>query len=268
VLKIAHLEELAYKWINHRVLFRQRWGYRKKGKTTEEFLEQEEKVVKPLYDRLKNLFFEKGLFDPIAPYGYYPCRRDGDSLLIFDDEFIYHNGNDINSMALDDIRDKAIKTIDLPRSEYIPHRNIVDYFESDKMDVIAFSCVSAGKILSEFEKELYDRGEFSEYYLVHGLGVELAEALAEIVHKQIRLDLGIAKNEGTSLNDVRMKQYTGCRYSPGYPACPELELNREIFDLLRPEEFGITLSETFQIVPEQSTCAIVVPHDEAKYFAI
>jgi 5-methyltetrahydrofolate--homocysteine methyltransferase len=268
VLKIPHLEELAYKWINHRVLFRQRWGYRKKGKTTEEFLAQEEKVVKPLYDRLKNLFFEKKLFDPIALYGYYPCRRDGDSLLIFDEEFIYHNGSDLNAMPLDSIRSKAIKTIDLPRSEYIPHRNIVDYFESDKMDVIAFSCVSAGKILSEFEKELYDKGEFSEYYLVHGLGVELAEALAEIVHKQIRLDLGIARNEGTSLNDVRMKQYTGCRFSPGYPACPELELNREIFDLLRPEEFGITLSETFQIVPEQSTCAIVVPHDEAKYFAI
>ena len=123
-------------------------------------------------------------------------------------------------------------------------------------------------VLKPVQKELYDASNFTEYYHVHGLGVELAESLAEIVHKQIRLDLAIADDEGPSLNDVRMKQYQGCRYSPGYPACPELELNRDIFDLLHPEEFGITLSETFQIVPEQSTCAIVVSHKEAKYFAI
>lgn len=250
VLKIAQLEALAYKWINQRALFRQRWGYRKKGMSTEEFLYQEKEVVKPLFDRLKNLFDAKKLFEPIALYGYFPCKREGDTLVIFDN-------------------DRAkIKTIALPRSEYPPHRNIADFFKSDDMDVVAFSCVSAGKILSEYEKELYDMGQFSEYYLVHGLGVELAEALAEIVHKQIRLDLGIVYTEGKSLGDVRMKQYQGCRYSPGYPACPDLELNRDIFDLLNPEEFGITLSETFQIVPEQSTCAIVVPHREAKYFAI
>jgi 5-methyltetrahydrofolate--homocysteine methyltransferase len=98
--------------------------------------------------------------------------------------------------------------------------------------------------------------------------VELAEALAEIVHKQIRLDLGIAENEGHSLRDVRMKRYTGCRYSFGYPACPALEDTRVIFDLLKPEEFGIELSETFQIHPEQSTTAIVMHHREALYFNV
>ena len=250
VLKSANLAELAYKWINKRALFRQRWGYRKKGMSTDDFLDQEKNVVAPLFDRLKKLFDDKNLFDPIVLYGYFVCKSDGDDLVIFDDQ------------------KNEIKRLNLPRSEYTPHRNIADYFQSDDFDKVAFSCVSAGAALSEYEKELYDTGNFTEYYLVHGLGVELAEALAEIVHKQIRLDLDIANDEGASLNDVKMKQYQGCRYSPGYPACPELELNRDIFDLLNPEEFGIILSETCQIVPEQSTCAIVVPHKEAKYFAI
>ena len=92
--------------------------------------------------------------------------------------------------------------------------------------------------------------------------------LAEVLHKQVRLDLDIVPKEGHTLNDVQMKQYIGCRYSPGYAACPELELSRDIFDLLKPEEFGITLSETFQIDPEQSTCAIVVPHHKANYYNI
>ena len=250
VLKNANLSELAYKWVNKRALFRQRWGYRKKGMSPEEFLAQEKNVVAPIFDRLKQLFEEKKLFQPIALYGYFACKRDGDDLVIFDDDR------------------NEIKRLKLPRSEFPPHRNIADFFKSDDFDVVGLSCVSAGAAFSEYEKELYDASNFTEYYHVHGLGVELAESLAEIVHKQIRLDLAIADDEGPSLNDVRMKQYQGCRYSPGYPACPELELNRDIFDLLHPEEFGITLSETFQIVPEQSTCAIVVPHKEAKYFAI
>lgn len=103
---------------------------------------------------------------------------------------------------------------------------------------------------------------------MHGLGVELAEALAEVIHKQTRLDLDIVPKEGHTLKDVQMKQYVGCRYSPGYAACPDLEMSRDIFDLLNPEEFGIELSETFQIHPEQSTCAIIVPHHKANYYNV
>ena len=103
---------------------------------------------------------------------------------------------------------------------------------------------------------------------MHGLSVELAEALAEIAHKQIRLDLGIAKNEKHSLRDVQTRAYTGCRYSFGYASCPELSDTKVIFELLKPEEFGIKLSETFQIHPEQSTTAIVVHHKEAQYFNV
>jgi 5-methyltetrahydrofolate--homocysteine methyltransferase len=105
--------------------------------------------------------------------------------------------------------------------------------------------------------------------MVHGFGVELAEALAEVAHKQIRLDLGIVSDdEGNSLRDVRMNRYAGARYSFGYPACPDLEQSKIIFDLLRPQEFGIVLSETFQIHPEQSTTALVVHHKEATYYSV
>ena len=93
--------------------------------------------------------------------------------------------------------------------------------------------------LTPYENDLYQKSEFSKYHQVHGLGVELAEALAEVLHKQVRLDLDIVPKEGNTLNDVQMKQYVGCRYSPGYAACPELEQSRDIFDLLKPEEFGI-----------------------------
>jgi 5-methyltetrahydrofolate--homocysteine methyltransferase len=134
--------------------------------------------------------------------------------------------------------------------------------------VVAFTCVSVGSRFSEYEKELYDKGNFKEYHLIHGLGIELAEALAEIVHKQIRLDLGIATNEKHALKDVQMRAYHGCRYSFGYPACPELSDTKVIFDLLRPEEFGIELGETYQIHPEQSTTAMVVHHKEAMYFNV
>ena len=134
--------------------------------------------------------------------------------------------------------------------------------------MVAFTCVSAGKKFSEYEAKLYDAGQYQEYFFLHGLGVELAEALAEIVHKQIRLDLGAAKDEGKSLRDVRMVRYQGCRYSFGYPACPEIADTKVIFDLLKPERFGIELSETFQIHPEQSTTAMVTYHPEALYFSV
>jgi 5-methyltetrahydrofolate--homocysteine methyltransferase len=104
---------------------------------------------------------------------------------------------------------------------------------------------------------------------VHGFSVELAEALAEMTHKQIRMDLNIlAEDEKPTLKDVRMRRYRGARYSFGYPACPDLEQNKELFKLLKPEEFGIELSETYQMHPEQTTSALVVHHSEATYYGV
>ncbi|MEA3553760.1 MAG: methionine synthase [Campylobacterota bacterium] len=247
---------LAFDWINHRVLFRQRWGYKKGKQDKDKFIKHEQEVVQKIYDDLKDEFLEKNVFDPIVLYGYFPCKSDDTKLNIYD----------IN-------RENIIATFEFPRQGVSPHRCMADYFyseSSDEFDVVGFSFASSGLNITDFEKKIYDDGEFTRYYQVHGLGVELAEACAEIVHKQIRLDLNITEttDEKPTLSDVRMKNYQGCRYSPGYAACPDLAMNRDIFNLLKPEQYGVELSETYQIHPEQSTVAIIVPNKEAKYFNI
>ena len=260
--------EMAFEWINHRMLFRQRWGYNGKGMKKEAAEKQVEEVLWPAFDRLKKQFLDEGLFDATIIYGYWPVRSDDNTLLIFDESEGWNNPDEVNTEPLEHVVGRAEKQFSFPRQGKQPHRALSDFFHNDRHDVLALSCVSAGSKLSEYEKTLYDKGEFTEYYMVHGLGVELAEALAEIAHKQIRLDLNISENEGSKLSDVQMSKYQGARYSFGYAACPDLELNRPLFDLLKPEEFGIELSETFQIHPEQSTSALIVYHPEATYYNV
>ena len=267
VLK-TDVKELAYAWINHKILFAQRWGYSGKGQTKEEKQRQYDEVLWPTYERIKANIERLGLFEPVLIYGYFPARSHHNKLYLFDESEGYFSATQANHEAIDTVAKRAIKVFDFPRQTRPPYRCLSDFISSTRHDVIALTCVSAGAKFSRYEKELYDAGNFQEYFFVHGLGVELAEALAEMIHKQVRLDLGIAKQEGNRLRDVQMKRYQGCRYSFGYPACPHLEDNQIIFDLLKPEEFGIQLSETYQIHPEQSTTAIVMHHQEALYFNV
>ena len=262
----ADLKQIAYEWINHKILFSRAWGYSGKGMSREAKQKQRDEVLWPLYERLKMDIEKMDLFDPTIIYGYYPCRSDEKKLYILNENRGYFSENEINTEPLSEA--DITHTLDFPRQERKPFRCLSDFFVSDRDDVVAFTCVSAGSRFSVYEKELYAKGSFKEYHLVHGLSVEIAEALAEVAHKQIRLDLGIASKEGHALKDVQMRAYEGCRYSFGYPACPELSDSAVIFDLLKPEEFGIELSETFQIHPEQSTTAMVVHHKEALYFSI
>ncbi len=269
VLELTDAQKaMAFEWINHKLLFKQRWGYSSKGMSKEEYEKQLETVVWPAYERLKAQFLEEGLFDPTILYGYWPVRSDDTTLLVFPENEGWSGEKDVNREPLEQIIGRAEAEFTFPRQRKKPHRALSDFFRPDRHDVAAFTCVSAGGRISDYERTLYDAGKYTEYYQVHGLGVELAEALAEIAHKQIRLDLNIAEDEGPTLSDVRMNRYRGARYSFGYAACPDLELNRPLFDLLRPEEFGIELSETFQIHPEQSTSAIVVHHPEATYYNV
>ncbi|WP_345985704.1 methionine synthase [Sulfurimonas sp. HSL-1656] len=268
-LKLTEAQKaMAFEWINHKILFKQRWGYSSKGMDKEAYEKQLDELVWPAYEKLKALFLDEGLFDPTVLYGYWPARSDDNTLLVFPETEGWHRDTDASREPLEQIIGDAECAFTFPRQRKQPHRALSDFFRHDRHDVLALTCVSAGSRLSAYEKELYDAGKYNEYYQVHGLGVELAEALAEIAHKQIRLDLNIADDEGPTLADVRMNRYQGARYSFGYPACPDLELNRPLFDLLKPEEFGIELSETFQIHPEQSTSAIVVHHKEATYYNI
>ncbi len=260
--------EMAFEWINHKILFKSRWGYSSKGMKKEEYQKQLDEVVWPAYERLKKQFIEQKLFDPTIIYGYWPCRSDDNELLIFDESEGYFSEKDRNNQSLEEVKENCVEKFSFPRQRKQPHRALSDFFHRDKHDVIALTCVSAGNKLSEIEREIYEKGNYTEYYQFHGLGVELAEALAEIAHKQIRLDLNIAEGEKPTLADVQMNRYQGSRYSFGYAACPNLELNRPLFNLLKPEEFGIQLSETFQIHPEQSTSALVVYHPNATYYNV
>ena len=260
--------ELVFEWINHKMLFKQRWGYNSKGLSKEAYEKQLEEKVWPAYERIKKLFIDEKLFEPTAIYGYFPVRSDDNTLLVFDESEGYNSESEVNKEPLIDVIGRAEHKFDFPRQSKKPHRALSDFFHSDRHDVLAMTCVSAGSKISDYERTLYDKGEYTEYYMVHGLGVELAEALAEIVHKQIRMDLNISDNEKPVLSDVRMNKYQGARYSFGYAACPDLELNRPLFDLLKPEDFGIELSETFQIHPEQSTSALVVYHPNASYYNV
>ncbi len=264
----SDVRELAFDWINHKLLFSQRWGYSSKGKTKEQMQKLREEKLWPLFEELKRMILKEGLFEPVALYGYYPCRSDRDTLLIFDEQEGWFHPDQINEEPLKEVLPRAKYALTFPRQHRKPWRCLSDYFRSDRHDVVAFTIASAGPKFSEYEAKLYEEGRFTEYHHLHGLSVELAEAVAEILHKQIRLELGIAEGEGHSLRDVRMNRYQGARYSFGYPACPDLAMNRELFALLRPEEYGITLSETFQMHPEQTTSALVVHHPQALYFAI
>jgi 5-methyltetrahydrofolate--homocysteine methyltransferase len=262
------IQELAFEWINKGALFKRAWGY--SGKNREEYKKLLEKEILPNFERLKKQFIEENIFQPVIIYGYYPCRSDGNSIFIFPENEGWFRDEDANREPLEDVIGRAEFVMNFPRQKKPPFRCLADYFHPDRHDTIAFSVVSAGTKLSEYANQLYKEGKYKEYYLVHGLGVELAEALAEIVHKKVRIELKIAKDEGQSLKDVnwQIKKYQGARYSPGYPACPDLELNEPIFKLLKPEEYGITLSETYQIHPEQSTDAIIIYHPQATYFSI
>lgn len=150
--------------------------------------------------------------------------------------------------------------------------SIADFFlprESGKFDVIGMSVVTIGSRASEETKKLFDAGEFTPYLYVHGLGVETGEALAEVLHKNMRAELGVAKDDAPEIRDLFHQKYRGSRYSFGYPACPNLEDQTKLFAVLKPEDnIGVHLTSGFHMDPEQSTSAIVVHHPQAKYFVV
>ena len=139
---------------------------------------------------------------------------------------------------------------------------------SGKIDVVAFHLVTMGKTASEYSKKLFDSNEYKEYLYFHGLSVESAEALAELWHKKIREELGIADKDSPEIKRLFSQGYQGSRFSFGYPACPNLEDHKKLFDLLKPERIGVTMTDEFMLNPEQSTDAIIVHHPEARYFNI
>ncbi len=246
--------DLIFSYINETALFKNQWQLKTASAT--DYVRLVEEKYRPILRELKQEIKEKNWFWPKLVYGFYPAQADGNDVVVYDP----------------DEPGRERLRISFPRQREGRKLSIADYFHpkgSGRMDVIGFSVVTIGERASEETKNLFDAGDFTRYLYVHGLGVETAEALAEYAHKLIREELGIAGEDAPETRDLFHQKYRGSRYSFGYPACPNLEDQTKIFELLRPEEnIGVRLTEGFHLEPEQSTNALIVHHPQAKYFVV
>ncbi|HEY6969796.1 MAG TPA: methionine synthase [Candidatus Angelobacter sp.] len=243
-----------FQYINHTALFKNQWQLKTASQSDYARL-VEEKYLPVLHDLQKEVN-EQGWFDPKAVYGYFACQSEGNDVVLYDSPQ----------------SQKEIQRFTFPRQREGRKLSIADFFlpkDSGRFDVIGLSVVTIGSRASEVTKKLFDAGEFTKYLYLHGLSVETAEALAELLHKNIREELGIAADDAPRINDLFHQKYRGSRYSFGYPACPNLEDQTKLFAVLKPEEnIGVHLTSGFHMEPEQSTSAIVVHHPQAKYFVV
>jgi len=244
-----------FPYINQSALFRGQWGYKRGKVSAEEYARLEQETIFPTFDKLSEQVVLEKLLSPKVLYGYYACQSQGNRL------WIYEHPED----------KKPGHYIDFPRQSAAPGRSLTDFFrsvDSGQRDILGFQLVTVGEKATEYAQELYARNTYTDYLYFHGFAVETAEALAEYWHQQIRRELGIHQDDGDEVKQLFRQKYQGSRYSFGYPACPELKDQELIFKLLDAESEGLTLTEEFQIVPEQSTSAIIVHHPKAKYFSV
>ena len=258
--KVVEIKDLTkvFAFINETVLFKGQWQFKQGKRTPEEYQKVLHEEVYPRFERLKAEAIRDRLLEAKLVYGYFPCQSSGNDLIIYED----------------DAKTERLR-FTFPRQpvEQRGGKNLclADYFASEdsgKIDVVPFQLVTMGRTASEHSARLFKSDNYTDYLLFHGLSVESAEALAEMWHKRIREELGIASKDAPELAKLFHQGYQGSRYSFGYPACPNLEDQTKIFELLQPERIGVELTEEFQLTPEQSTSAIIVHHPDAKYFNI
>ncbi|TLY31052.1 MAG: methionine synthase, partial [Ignavibacteria bacterium] len=270
--------ETIFGYINEAALIRGQWQVRR-GKATEaDYQTLLRDRVYPEFEALKKKVVENRLLIPKVVYGYFPCRSDGNDLIIYrprglaDPASVWDPGLLPPGRAITGEANLAEwMRFSFPRQSKGRFFCISDFFaplDSEQFDVIAFHLVTMGTVASEYSQKLFKSGDYKDYLYFHGLSVESAEALAEFWHKKIREELAIDKSDHEEVKKLFSQHYRGSRYSFGYPACPSLEDQVKLFELLRPERIGVTITEQYQLVPEQSTSALIVHHPEARYFNI
>ena len=264
VVEITDLNKV-FSFINETALFKGQWQYKQGKRSKEEYGAILHKTVYPKFAEIKAQAIREKLLEAKLVYGYFPCQSSGNDLIIYqDDERTERMRFTFPRQPIDQRGGK-----NLCLADYFAARNPVATAPgSDKMDVVAFQLVTMGRKASEHSAKLFQADDYTNYLLFHGLSVEAAEALAEMWHKRIRTELGFADNDAPELAKLFHQGYQGSRYSFGYPACPRLEDQEKLFELLQPERIGVELTEEFQLDPEQSTSAIIVHHPDAKYFNI
>ncbi|QIJ61757.1 methionine synthase [Streptomyces sp. JB150] len=251
VVKGIQLKEYAG-WLDEGALFKGQWGLKQartgQGPTYEELVETEGRPrLRGLLDKLQS----RNLLEAAVVYGYFPCVSKDDDLIILDEA-----GNERTRFTF-------------PRQRRGRRLCLADFFrpeESGETDVVGLQVVTVGSRIGEETAKLFESNAYRDYLELHGLSVQLAEALAEYWHARVRSELGFAGEDPADIEDMFALKYRGARFSLGYGACPDLEDRAKIADLLQPERIGVHLSEEFQLHPEQSTDAIVIHHPEAKYF--
>jgi len=236
--------------INEQALFRGRWGYRRGKMGAEEYQDLIEGTVRPLYQNLKERSLAEGWLQPKVSYGYFRAHAKENRLLV-EAENQEHCFN-------------------FPRQAEAPFLCIADYFKSaaEGGDVAGFFVVTIGSRIGEEIAKLYEANAYHDYLMLHGFSVEVTDALAEYWHRMMRRELSIALEGQEDAYGAVTQDYQGSRYGFGYPACPDLEAHKPLFAFLKPEGIGISLTENMQMVPEQTTSAIVAHHPQAKYFAV
>jgi 5-methyltetrahydrofolate--homocysteine methyltransferase len=206
-------------------------------------------------DRIKT----DNLLEAAVVYGYFPCYSEGNDVVVLHDEGPQKGQERARFTFPRQRRDRRLCLADFFRSK--------ERYEQDgQPDVIAFHLVTMGAKVAEATAELFAANAYRDYLELHGLSVQLTEALAELWHARVREELGFGSDDDESLDAILRQGYRGSRYSFGYPACPDLEDRAVLVELLDPSRIGVTLSEELQLHPEQSTDAMVVHHPEAKYF--
>ncbi|WAU80715.1 methionine synthase [Streptomyces sp. Qhu-G9] len=251
VIKGIQLKEYA-SWLDEGALFKGQWGLKQArtgdGPTYEELVETEGRPrLRGLLDQLQT----GNLLEAAVVYGYFPCVSKDDDLILLDEQ-----GNERTRFTF-------------PRQRRGRRLCLADFFrpeESGETDVVGLQVVTVGSRIGEETAKLFESNSYRDYLELHGLSVQLAEALAEYWHARVRSELGFAGEDPAEVEDMFALKYRGARFSLGYGACPDLEDRAKIARLLEPERIGVHLSEEFQLHPEQSTDAIVIHHPEAKYF--
>ena len=241
-------------YLNERMLYQFHWGYRKQGRTLDEFKAWAKQELRPVLNELFERVAKEDILVPQATYGYWPCASAGDELVLYDPD----SGNEVARFSF-------------PRQNKPGGLCIADFFRditANERDVVALQVVTMGRGASEVARQWFADNRYKDYLYLHGLSVEMAEALAEYLHQRIRAEMGFAGEEARDIEGLLRQEYRGSRYSFGYPACPDLAQQRQLLTLLRAQEIGVTLTEEDQLDPEQSTSAIVVLHPQAKYFSV
>jgi 5-methyltetrahydrofolate--homocysteine methyltransferase len=244
----------VFSFVNETALFKGQWQFKQGRMPAAEYEALVRETVRPIYEELKERSKREQLLQPRVVYGYFPAQSEGNDLIIYDED-----------------QQTERMRFTFPRQPAGKHLCLADFFAakaSGKLDVVAFHLVTMGRRASEYAQELFKADNYAEYLYFHGLGVESAEALAEFWHKRIREELGIAGEDAAEVRKLFQQRYHGSRFSFGYPACPNLEDQAKLFELLDPTRIGVELTEEFQLDPEQSTSAIIVHHPEAKYFSV